>query len=124
MASREDMREEADEDFKSFVEAAKDNFNKFKARLRKGKITREHREMMKKLAKQNANKAKEAVRKRLSELLSKINDMPITNDQKKLMSNQVLQFADDAEAEIDQLAAKATKEFTGGSWLEHHHHHH
>lgn len=73
------------------------------------KLTREHREMLVKLAKQNTNKAKENLRKVCTNAMNKLKKSKdkTSEDTIRLMEKQISQIADDTVAELDQhLAAR------------------
>ncbi|XP_074067746.1 ribosome-recycling factor, mitochondrial isoform X2 [Macrotis lagotis] len=79
------------------------------------KVTREHREMMVKLAKQNTNKAKDALRKVRTNAINKLKKSKdtVAEDTIKLIEKQIGQMADDTVAEMDKHLALKTKELLG-----------
>ncbi|KAM5258850.1 ribosome-recycling factor, mitochondrial isoform 4-T9 [Hipposideros larvatus] len=79
------------------------------------KVTREHREMLVKLAKQNTNKAKESLRKVRSSAMNKLKKSKdkASEDTIRLIEKQISQMADDTVAELDRHLAVKTKELLG-----------
>ncbi|XP_036771319.1 ribosome-recycling factor, mitochondrial isoform X3 [Manis pentadactyla] len=79
------------------------------------KVTREHREMLVKLAKQNTNKAKETLRKVRTNAMNKLKKSKDTasEDTIRLIEKQISQMADDTAAELDKHLAVKTKELLG-----------
>nr|XP_017528802.1 ribosome-recycling factor, mitochondrial isoform X3 [Manis javanica] len=79
------------------------------------KVTREHREMLVKLAKQNTNKAKETLRKVRTNAMNKLKKSKDTasEDTIRLIEKQISQMADDTAAELDRHLAVKTKELLG-----------
>ncbi|KAF6125851.1 mitochondrial ribosome recycling factor [Phyllostomus discolor] len=79
------------------------------------KVTREHREMLVKLAKQNTNKAKESLRKVRSNAMNKLKKSKdkASEDTIRLIEKQISQMADDTVAELDRHLAVKTKELLG-----------
>ncbi|XP_017174717.1 ribosome-recycling factor, mitochondrial isoform X1 [Mus musculus] len=79
------------------------------------KVTREHREMLVKLAKQNTNKAKENLRKVRTNAMNKLKKSKdkTSEDTIRLIEKQISQMADDTVAELDQHLAAKTKELLG-----------
>ncbi|XP_076999046.1 ribosome-recycling factor, mitochondrial isoform X4 [Tamandua tetradactyla] len=79
------------------------------------KVTREHREMLVKLAKQNTNKAKDSLRKVRANAMNKLKKSKdkTSEDTIRLIEKQISQMADDAVAELDRHLAMKTKELLG-----------
>ncbi|XP_035292718.1 ribosome-recycling factor, mitochondrial isoform X4 [Cricetulus griseus] len=79
------------------------------------KVTREHREMLVKLAKQNTNKAKENLRKVRTNAMNKLKKSKdkTSEDTIRLIEKQISQMADDTVAELDRHLAAKTKELLG-----------
>ncbi|XP_025865035.2 ribosome-recycling factor, mitochondrial isoform X2 [Vulpes vulpes] len=79
------------------------------------KVTREHREMMVKLAKQNTNKAKDSLRKVRTNAMNKLKKSKdkVSEDTIRLIEKQISQMADDTVAELDRHLAVKTKELLG-----------
>ncbi|XP_034350378.1 ribosome-recycling factor, mitochondrial isoform X2 [Arvicanthis niloticus] len=79
------------------------------------KVTREHREMLVKLAKQNTNKAKENLRKVRTNAMNKLKKSKdrASEDTIRLIEKQISQMADDTVAELDRHLAAKTKELLG-----------
>ncbi|XP_016066421.1 PREDICTED: ribosome-recycling factor, mitochondrial [Miniopterus natalensis] len=79
------------------------------------KVTREHREMLAKLAKQNTNKAKDSLRKVRSNAMNKLKKSKdkASEDTIRLIEKQISQMADDTAAELDRHLAVKTKELLG-----------
>ncbi|XP_004677429.1 PREDICTED: ribosome-recycling factor, mitochondrial [Condylura cristata] len=79
------------------------------------KVTREHREMLVKLAKQNTNKAKESLRKVRTNAMNKLKKSKdkVSEDTIRLIEKQISQMADDTVAELDRHLAVKTKELLG-----------
>ncbi|XP_006890740.1 PREDICTED: ribosome-recycling factor, mitochondrial isoform X1 [Elephantulus edwardii] len=79
------------------------------------KVTREHREMLVKLAKQNTNKAKESLRKIRTNAMNKLKKSKntVSEDTIRLIEKQISQMADDTVAELDRNLAVKTKELIG-----------
>ncbi|XP_051835538.1 ribosome-recycling factor, mitochondrial isoform X1 [Antechinus flavipes] len=79
------------------------------------KVTREHREMLVKLAKQNTNKAKDALRKVRTNAMNKLKKSKdtVAEDTIKLIEKQIGQMADDTAVEMDKHLAQKTKELLG-----------
>ncbi|XP_076989793.1 ribosome-recycling factor, mitochondrial [Tamandua tetradactyla] len=79
------------------------------------KVTREHREMLVKLAKQNTNKAKDSLRKVRANAMNKLKKSKdkTSEDTIRLIEKQISQMADDAVAELDRHLAVKTKELLG-----------
>ncbi|XP_072487926.1 ribosome-recycling factor, mitochondrial isoform X3 [Notamacropus eugenii] len=79
------------------------------------KVTREHREMLVKLAKQNTNKAKDALRKVRTNAMNKLKKSKdtVAEDTIKLIEKQIGQMADATVAEMDKHLALKTKELLG-----------
>ncbi|GAB1286285.1 Ribosome-recycling factor, mitochondrial [Apodemus speciosus] len=79
------------------------------------KVTREHREMLVKLAKQNTNKAKENLRKVRTNAMNKLKKSKdkTSEDTIRLIEKQISQMADDMVAELDRHLAAKTKELLG-----------
>uniref|UniRef100_A0A4X2LAM4 Ribosome-recycling factor, mitochondrial n=1 Tax=Vombatus ursinus TaxID=29139 RepID=A0A4X2LAM4_VOMUR len=78
-------------------------------------VTREHREMLVKLAKQNTNKAKDVLRKVRTNAMNKLKKSKdtVAEDTIKLIEKQIGQMADDTVAEMDKHLALKTKELLG-----------
>ncbi|XP_023586449.1 ribosome-recycling factor, mitochondrial isoform X1 [Trichechus manatus latirostris] len=79
------------------------------------KVTREHREMLVKLAKQNTNKAKDSLRKIRTNAMNKLKKSKdkTSEDTLRLIEKQISQMADDTVAELDRHLAVKTKELLG-----------
>ncbi|XP_038601842.1 ribosome-recycling factor, mitochondrial [Tachyglossus aculeatus] len=79
------------------------------------KVTREHREMLVKLAKQNTNKAKESLRKVRTNAMSKLKKSKdkVAEDTIRLIEKKIGQMADDKVAEMDKQLSVKTKELLG-----------
>ncbi|XP_014444093.1 ribosome-recycling factor, mitochondrial [Tupaia chinensis] len=79
------------------------------------KVTREHREMLVKLAKQNTNKAKDSLRKVRTNAMNKLKKSKdkASEDTIRLIEKQISQMADDTVAELDRHLAVKTKELLG-----------
>lgn len=79
------------------------------------KVTREHREMLVKLAKQNTNKAKETLRKVRTNAMNKLKKSKdkTSEDTIRLIEKQISQMADNTVAELDRHLAVKTKELLG-----------
>ncbi|XP_047685568.1 ribosome-recycling factor, mitochondrial isoform X2 [Prionailurus viverrinus] len=79
------------------------------------KVTREHREMLVKLAKQNTNKAKDSLRKVRTNAMNKLKKSKdkVSEDTIRLIEKQISQMADDTAAELDRHLAAKTKELLG-----------
>lgn len=79
------------------------------------KVTREHREMLVKLAKQNTNKAKESLRKVRTNAMNKVKKSKdkVSEDTIRLVEKQISQMADNMAAELDRHLAVKTKELLG-----------
>uniref|UniRef100_A0AAA9TUT6 Ribosome-recycling factor, mitochondrial n=3 Tax=Bos TaxID=9903 RepID=A0AAA9TUT6_BOVIN len=79
------------------------------------KVTREHREMLVKLAKQNTNKAKDSLRKVRTNAINKVKKSKdkASEDTIRLIEKQISQMADDTVAELDRHLAVKTKELLG-----------
>uniref|UniRef100_F6QJ57 Ribosome-recycling factor, mitochondrial n=1 Tax=Ornithorhynchus anatinus TaxID=9258 RepID=F6QJ57_ORNAN len=79
------------------------------------KVTREHREMLVKLAKQNTNKAKESLRKVRTNAMNKLKKSKdkVAEDTIRLIEKKIGQMADDMVAEMDKQLAVKTKELLG-----------
>lgn len=79
------------------------------------KVTREHREMLAKLAKQSTNKAKESLRRVRANAISKLKRSKdkASEDTLRLIEKQISQMADDIVAELDRHLAVKTKELLG-----------
>ncbi|XP_052038315.1 ribosome-recycling factor, mitochondrial isoform X3 [Apodemus sylvaticus] len=79
------------------------------------KVTREHREMLVKLAKQNTNKAKENLRKVRTNAMNKLKKSKdkTSEDTIRLIEKQISQMADDTVAELERHLAAKTKELLG-----------
>ncbi|XP_052504536.1 ribosome-recycling factor, mitochondrial isoform X1 [Budorcas taxicolor] len=79
------------------------------------KVTREHREMLVKLAKQNTNKAKDSLRKIRTNAINKVKKSKdkASEDTIRLIEKQISQMADDTVAELDRHLAMKTKELLG-----------
>ncbi|XP_062938345.1 ribosome-recycling factor, mitochondrial [Cynocephalus volans] len=79
------------------------------------KVTREHREMLVKLAKQNTNKAKDSLRKVRTNAMNKLKKSKdkVSEDTIRLIEKQISQMADDTVAELDKHLAVKTKELLG-----------
>ncbi|XP_012885653.1 PREDICTED: ribosome-recycling factor, mitochondrial isoform X1 [Dipodomys ordii] len=79
------------------------------------KVTREHREMLVKLAKQNTNKAKDSLRRVRSNAINKLKKSKdkTSEDTIRLIEKQISQMADDTVAELDRHLAVKTKELLG-----------
>ncbi|XP_024418107.2 ribosome-recycling factor, mitochondrial isoform X2 [Desmodus rotundus] len=79
------------------------------------KVTREHREMLVKLAKQHTNKAKDSLRKVRSNAMNKLKKSKdkASEDTIRLIEKQISQMADDTVAELDRHLAVKTKELLG-----------
>ncbi|XP_049982757.1 ribosome-recycling factor, mitochondrial isoform X1 [Alexandromys fortis] len=79
------------------------------------KVTREHREMLVKLAKQSTNKAKESLRKVRTNAMNKLKKSKdkASEDTIRLIEKQISQMADDTVAELDRHLAAKTKELLG-----------
>ncbi|XP_011946089.1 PREDICTED: ribosome-recycling factor, mitochondrial isoform X3 [Cercocebus atys] len=78
-------------------------------------VTREHREMLVKLAKQNTNKAKDSLRKVRTNAMNKLKKSKdtVSEDTIRLVEKQISQMADDTVAELDRHLAVKTKELLG-----------
>ncbi|PNI69429.1 MRRF isoform 2 [Pan troglodytes] len=78
-------------------------------------VTREHREMLVKLAKQNTNKAKDSLRKVRTNSMNKLkkSKYTVSEDTIRLIEKQISQMADDTVAELDRHLAVKTKELLG-----------
>ncbi|XP_007966356.1 ribosome-recycling factor, mitochondrial isoform X2 [Chlorocebus sabaeus] len=78
-------------------------------------VTREHREMLVKLAKQNTNKAKDSLRKVRTNAMNKLKKSKdtVSEDTIRLIEKQISQMADDTVAELDRHLAVKTKELLG-----------
>ncbi|XP_011782765.1 PREDICTED: ribosome-recycling factor, mitochondrial isoform X3 [Colobus angolensis palliatus] len=78
-------------------------------------VTREHREMLVKLAKQNTNKAKDSLRKVRTNAMNKLKKSKdtVSQDTIRLIEKQISQMADDTVAELDRHLAVKTKELLG-----------
>ncbi|XP_041530494.1 ribosome-recycling factor, mitochondrial isoform X1 [Microtus oregoni] len=78
-------------------------------------VTREHREMLVKLAKQSTNKAKENLRKVRTNAMNKLKKSKdkASEDTIRLVEKQISQMADDTVAELDRHLAAKTKELLG-----------
>uniref|UniRef100_A0A8C2PIZ8 Ribosome-recycling factor, mitochondrial n=1 Tax=Capra hircus TaxID=9925 RepID=A0A8C2PIZ8_CAPHI len=79
------------------------------------RVTREHREMLVKLAKQNTNKAKDSLRKIRTNAINKVKKSKdkASEDTIRLIEKQISQMADDTVAELDRHLAMKTKELLG-----------
>ncbi|XP_007468423.1 PREDICTED: ribosome-recycling factor, mitochondrial isoform X1 [Lipotes vexillifer] len=79
------------------------------------KVTREHREMLVKLAKQSTNKAKDSLRKVRTNAMNKLKKSKgkASEDTIRLIEKQISQMADDTVAELDRHLAVKTKELLG-----------
>lgn len=79
------------------------------------KVTREHREMLVKLAKQNTNKAKDSLRRVRTNAMNKVKKSKdkASEDTVRLIEKQISQMADDTIAELDRHLAVKTKELLG-----------
>ncbi|CAH6788985.1 Mrrf [Phodopus roborovskii] len=79
------------------------------------RVTREHREMLVKLAKQNTNKAKENLRKVRTNAMNKLKKSKdkTSEDTIRLIEKQISQMADDTVAELDRHLTAKTKELLG-----------
>lgn len=79
------------------------------------KVTREHREMMVKLAKQSTNKAKDSLRKVRTNAINKLKKSKdkVSEDTLRLIEKQISQMADDTVADLDRHLAVKTKELLG-----------
>lgn len=79
------------------------------------KVTREHREMLIKLAKHNTNKAKENLRKVRTNAMNKLKKSKdkTSEDTIRLIEKQISQMADDTVADLDRHLAAKTKELLG-----------
>ncbi|XP_055994666.1 ribosome-recycling factor, mitochondrial [Sorex fumeus] len=79
------------------------------------KVTREHREMLVKLAKQSTNKAKESLRRVRANAINKLKKSKdkVSEDTLRLIEKQISQMADDIVAELDRHLAVKTKELLG-----------
>ncbi|XP_060024824.1 ribosome-recycling factor, mitochondrial-like isoform X1 [Lagenorhynchus albirostris] len=79
------------------------------------KVTREHREMLVKLAKQNTNKAKDSLRKVRTNAMNKLKKSKdkASEDTIRLIEKQISQMADDRVAELDRHLAVKTRELLG-----------
>ncbi|EHA97228.1 Ribosome-recycling factor, mitochondrial [Heterocephalus glaber] len=79
------------------------------------KVTREHREMLVKLAKQNTNKAKDSLRRVRTDAVNKLKKSKgkTSEDTIRLIEKQISQMADDTMAELDRHLAVKTKELLG-----------
>ncbi|XP_004775632.1 ribosome-recycling factor, mitochondrial isoform X1 [Mustela putorius furo] len=79
------------------------------------KVTREHREMLVKLAKQSTNKAKDSLRKVRTNAMNKLKKSKdkVSEDTIRLIEKQISQMADDTVAELDRHLAVKTKELLG-----------
>ncbi|XP_057169723.1 ribosome-recycling factor, mitochondrial isoform X3 [Ursus arctos] len=79
------------------------------------KVTREHREMLVKLAKQNTNKAKDSLRKVRTNAMNKLKKSKdkVSEDTIRLIEKQISQMADDTVAELDRHLAVKTRELLG-----------
>ncbi|XP_053419583.1 ribosome-recycling factor, mitochondrial isoform X2 [Nycticebus coucang] len=79
------------------------------------KVTREHREMLVKLAKQHTNKAKDSLRRVRSNAMNKLKKSKdkTSEDTIKLIEKQISQMADDTVVELDKHLAVKTKELLG-----------
>ncbi|XP_064234354.1 ribosome-recycling factor, mitochondrial isoform X1 [Aotus nancymaae] len=78
-------------------------------------VTREHREMLVKLAKQNTNKAKDSLRKVRTNAVNKLKKSKdtVSEDTIRLIEKQISQMADDTVAELERHLAVKTKELLG-----------
>uniref|UniRef100_A0A2K6SWP6 Ribosome-recycling factor, mitochondrial n=1 Tax=Saimiri boliviensis boliviensis TaxID=39432 RepID=A0A2K6SWP6_SAIBB len=78
-------------------------------------VTREHREMLVKLAKQNTNKAKDSLRKVRTNAMNKLKKSKdtVSEDTIRLIEKQISQMADDTVAELERHLAVKTKELLG-----------
>ncbi|XP_076701648.2 ribosome-recycling factor, mitochondrial isoform X6 [Callospermophilus lateralis] len=78
-------------------------------------VTREHREMLVKLAKQNTNKAKDSLRRVRTNAMNKLKKSKdkTSEDTIRLIEKQISQMADDTVAELDRHLAVKTKELLG-----------
>ncbi|XP_008831659.1 ribosome-recycling factor, mitochondrial [Nannospalax galili] len=78
-------------------------------------VTREHREMLVKLAKQNTNKAKDNLRKVRTSAMNKLKKSKdkTSEDTIRLIEKQISQMADDTVTELDRHLAVKTKELLG-----------
>ncbi|XP_014972390.2 ribosome-recycling factor, mitochondrial isoform X2 [Macaca mulatta] len=78
-------------------------------------VTREHRETLVKLAKQNTNKAKDSLRKVRTNAMNKLKKSKdtVSEDTIRLVEKQISQMADDTVAELDRHLAVKTKELLG-----------
>ncbi|XP_076981740.1 ribosome-recycling factor, mitochondrial-like isoform X2 [Tamandua tetradactyla] len=79
------------------------------------KVTREHRETLVKLAKQNTDKAKGSLRKVSTNAMNKLKKAKhkTSEDTIRLLEKQTSRMADDAVAELDGHLAMKTKELLG-----------
>ncbi|XP_006205610.1 ribosome-recycling factor, mitochondrial [Vicugna pacos] len=79
------------------------------------RVTREHREMLVRLAKQNTNKAKDSLRKVRTNAMNKLKKSKdkASEDTIRLIEKQISQMADDIVAELDRHLAMKTKELLG-----------
>lgn len=79
------------------------------------KVTREHREMLVKLAKQNTNKAKDSLRRVRTNAMNKVKKCKdkVSEDTIRLVEKQIGQMADDTIAELDRYLAVKIKELLG-----------
>uniref|UniRef100_A0A2K6GNM1 Ribosome-recycling factor, mitochondrial n=1 Tax=Propithecus coquereli TaxID=379532 RepID=A0A2K6GNM1_PROCO len=79
------------------------------------KVTREHREMLVKLAKQHTNKAKDSLRRVRTNAMNKLKKSKdkTSEDIIRLIEKQISQMADDTVAELDRHLAVKTKELLG-----------
>ncbi|XP_016040486.1 ribosome-recycling factor, mitochondrial isoform X2 [Erinaceus europaeus] len=79
------------------------------------KVTREHREMLVKLAKQSTNKAKDSLRKVRTNAMNKLKKSKdkTSEDTIRLIEKQISQMAEDIVEELDRHLAVKTKELLG-----------
>ncbi|XP_006865716.1 PREDICTED: ribosome-recycling factor, mitochondrial [Chrysochloris asiatica] len=79
------------------------------------KVTREHREMLVKLAKQSTNKAKDSLRKIRTNAMNKLKKSKdkVSEDTIRLIEKQISQMADDTVTELDRHLTVKTKELLG-----------
>nr|4L8I_A Chain A, RSV epitope scaffold FFL_005 [synthetic construct]4L8I_B Chain B, RSV epitope scaffold FFL_005 [synthetic construct] len=114
--SMSDIRKDLEERFDKLVEALKNKVDKMKAAFRMDQF---HEERMKdwfKDLRKEVEQMRRAVRNYASEALSKINDLPITNDDKKLASNDVLKLVAEVWKKLEAILADVE------AWFTHHHH--
>uniref|UniRef100_A0A8D2CLX9 Ribosome-recycling factor, mitochondrial n=1 Tax=Sciurus vulgaris TaxID=55149 RepID=A0A8D2CLX9_SCIVU len=82
-------------------------------------VTREHREMLVKLAKQNTNKAKDSLQRVPTNTMNKLKKSKdkTSEDTIRLIEKQISQMADDTVAKLDRQLAVKTKKLLGSKTI-------